>query len=127
MGKSQPSKLNLQLAPIPDNFQKDCNLGLLSTLAELIKMAKKFSELVVSETQNRINQTCDDEVYEAIDENILLISLTSGIFQQKLDVYQYHFGRDKSYSSIQDSFKLFEAEHKFLLDKFIDWLEDAKE
>jgi len=46
---------------------------------------------------------------------------------QKLDVYQYHFGKDQDYLKIQESFAVFEAEHDFLLDEFINWLEGVEE
>lgn len=118
---------NLKLIPLPESFQKDAHLGLLKTQLELLKMGKRFSALVVSEAKNRINQAWDDDVYEKIDKNIELVSLTSGILHQKLDVYQYHFGKDQDYLKIQESFAVFEAEHDFLLDEFINWLEGVEE
>ena len=123
MDKSQPSKLNLQLAPIPENFERDSDISLLLAQAELVEEMFKVTQLVEEEARNRINGIEDLKIYKELKESHKHIGLLSYSLDRKLDAYKYHFGETDSYKEACLEHADFLEEHETLINQFFEWIE----
>ena len=124
MSKSQPSKFNLQLVPIPENFERDSDISLLLAQAELVEEMFKVTQLVEEEAGNRINGIEDLKIYKELKESHKLIGLLSYRIVRKLDAYKYHFGETDRYKEVTLEHADFLEDHETLINQFFEWIED---
>ena len=107
MDKLQSSKPNLQLAPIPENFERDLDSALFSTQAELIKLMSKLSKFEKQKEDNKLNNVQDMKVFKGIYRYHKLMGLKYWELTEDLEVYKYHFGETNTYLKISSELEIF--------------------
>ena len=125
MDKLQSSKPNLQLAPIPENFERDLDSALLSTQAELIKLMSKLSKFEKQKEDNKLNNVQDMKVFKGIYRYHKLMGLKYWELTEDLEVYKYHFGETNTYLKISSELEIFLAEHQVHILDFFAWFESG--
>ena len=125
MDKLQSSKPNLQLAPIPENFERDLDSALFSTQAELIKLMSKLSKFEKQKEDNKLNNVQDMKVFKGIYRYHKLMGLKYWELTEDLEVYKYHFGETNTYLKISNELENFLAEHQVHILDFFAWFESG--
>ena len=125
MDKSQQSKPNLQLAPIPKNFERDSDSALLSTQAELIKLMSKLLKFEEQKEDNKLNSVQDMKVFKGIYRYHKLMGLKYWELTEDLEVYKYHFGETDTYLKISSELEIFLEEHQLYILDFFAWFESG--
>ena len=125
MNKLQSSKPNLQLAPIPENFERDLDSALFSTQAELIKLMSKLSKFEKQKEDNKLNNVQDMKVFKGIYRYHKLMGLKYWELTEDLEVYKYHFGETNTYLKISNELENFLAEHQVHILDFFAWFESG--
>ena len=125
MDKLQSSKPNLQLAPLPENFERDSDSALLSTQAELIKLMSKLSKFEKQKAGNKLNNVQDMKVFKGIYRYHKLMGLKYWELTEDLEVYKYHFGETNTYLKISSELEIFLEEHQVYILDFFAWFESG--
>ena len=118
-------KPNLKLAPTPKNFQRDSDIALLSTQAELIKLMSKLSKYEKQKADNKLNSVQDMKVFKGIYRYHKLMGLKYWELTEDLEVYKYHFGETITYSKISSELENFLSEHQVHILDFFAWFESG--
>ena len=108
-------KPTLTIVPKPKSFKKDSIDLLLTTQSELLALKLRVDEA-------RTNPITDRELETAI----ALTGLKVIVFEQRLEMYEYHHGETREYLNIKEALEDFMLEHDELMDEFREWFEDAK-
>ncbi|MDB2629083.1 hypothetical protein N9Y72_03400 [Gammaproteobacteria bacterium] len=125
MDKLQSSKPNLQLAPIPENFERDLDSALFSTQAKLIKLMSKLSKFEKQKEDNKLNNVQDMKVFKGIYRYHKLMGLKYWELTEDLEVYKYHFGETDTYLKISSELEIFLEEHQVHILDFFAWFESG--
>jgi len=118
-------KPNLKLAPTPKNFQRDSDIALLSTQAELIKLMSKLSKFEKQKEVNKLNSVQDMKVFKGIYRYHKLMGLKYWELNEDLEVYKYHFGETNTYLKISSELEIFLEEHQVYILDFFAWFESG--
>ena len=118
-------KPNLKLAPTPKNFQRDSDIALLSTQAELIKLMSKLSKFEKQKADNKLNSVQDIKVFKGIYRYHKLMGLKYWELTEDLEVYKYHFGETSTYVKISSELEIFLEEHQVHMLDFFAWFESG--
>ena len=118
-------KPNLKLAPTPKNFQRDSDIALLSTQAELIKLMSKLSKFEKQKEDNKLNSVQDMKVFKGIYRYHKLMGLKYWELTEDLEVYKYHFGKTNTYLKISSELEIFLEEHQVHILDFFAWFESG--
>ena len=118
-------KPNLKLAPTPKNFQRDSDIALLSTQAELIKLMSKLSKFEKQKEVNKLNSVQDMKVFKGIYRYHKLMGLKYWELNEDLEVYKYHFGETNTYLKISSELEIFLEEHQVHILDFFTWFESG--
>jgi len=118
-------KPNLKLAPTPKNFQRDSDIALLSTQAELIKLISKLSKFEKQKADNKLNSVQDMKVFKGIYRYHKLMGLKYWELTEDLEVYKYHFGETSTYVKISSELEIFLEEHQVHMLDFFAWFESG--
>lgn len=108
-------KPTLTIVPKPKSFKKDSIDLLFTTQSELLALKLRVDEA-------RTNPITDRELETAI----ALTGLKVIVFEQRLEMYEYHHGETKEYLEMQDALDDFKLEHDELMEEFSEWFENAK-
>ena len=125
MDKLQQSKPNLQLTPIPKNFERDSDSALLSTQAELIKLMSKLSKFEKQKADNKLNSVQDMKVFKGIYRYHKLMGFKYWELAEGVEVYKYHFGETNTYLKISNVLESFLEEHQVHILDFFAWFESG--
>jgi len=115
----------LSLAPTPKNFQRDSDIALLSTQAELIKLMSKLSKFEKQKEDNKLNSVQDMKVFKGIYRYHKLMGLKYWELTEDLEVYKYHFGKTNTYLKISSELEIFLEEHQVHILDFFAWFESG--
>jgi len=115
----------LSLAPTPKNFQRDSDIALLSTQAELIKLMSKLSKFEKQKEDNKLNSVQDMKVFKGIYRYHKLMGLKYWELNEDLEVYKYHFGETNTYLKISSELEIFLEEHQVYILDFFAWFESG--
>ena len=118
-------KPNLKLAPTPKNFQRDSDIALLSTQAELIKLMSKLSKFEKQKEDNKLNSVQEMKVFKGIYRYHKLMGLKYWELTEDLEIYKYHFGETNTYLKISSELEIFLAEHQVYILDFFSWFESG--
>ena len=115
----------LSLVPTPKNFQRDSDIALLSTQAELIKLMSKLSKFEKQKADNKLNSVQDIKVFKGIYRYHKLMGLKYWELTEDLEVYKYHFGETNTYLKISSELEIFLEEHQVYILDFFAWFESG--
>ena len=118
-------QLKLRLAPTPKNFQRDSDIALLSTQAELIKLMSKLSKFEKQKADNKLNSVQDMNIFKGIYRYHKLMGLKYWELTEDLEVYKYHFGKTNTYLKISSELEIFLEEHQVHILDFFAWFESG--
>ena len=108
--------MKLTIVPKPKSFKKDSLELLLTTQSELLALKLRVDEA-------RTNPITDKELESAI----ALTGLKVIVFEQRLEMYEYHHGETKEYLKVKEALEGFMLEHNEMMDEFREWFEDARQ